>query len=122
MTVEKLSIVIARVKTAAIRATQAANYTDEVFKGLVFKGLAQENHINFHKRALEAAKKAEIMASNVEKARCFTEKEEISNIEKVAIAAELEVSIAEAARTSIICAEIPKTPALIRKQNRCWIC
>ena len=122
MTVEKLSIVIARVKTAALRATQAANYTDEVFKGLVFKGLAQESHINFHKCALEAAKKAEIMASNAEKARCFTEKEEIANIEKVAIAAELEVGIAEAARASIICADISKTSAQTKKQNRCLIC
>ncbi len=131
MPVEQLNILLARANAATVRASSAAKYTDEIFKLLTSKKIAQEPHINFHLRALEAAKKAELMLSNAEKAvsvakegkKCnelIFELIEIASLEKTIAAIEVEASVAEAARNSIMCEGTSNSPSTTKK-NRCLI-
>jgi len=131
--IKQLNIAVTKVKEAGIRTANAAHYTDEVFKGLLMKGLAEENHINFHLRAMEAARQAKIIESSMnllaEKVNCHDDlnvlsKEELDNIEKVIRAIELEANAAELARTSIACAASTSNISKQQKpnkQNRCLI-
>ena len=130
--IKQLNIAVIQVKEAGIRAVNAAHYTDEVFKGLLSKGLAEETHFNLHLRAMEAAKRAKIIVSSVEllaeKANCnnsldLLSKQEIDNIEKAIKTIELEANAAELARTSIVCASTSNTLKQQKptKQNRCLI-